>query len=166
MAVKLIDHRFAVVSLGAQSAAGTLCWLAWTVDSKATRGLETPECPFALFTTAEKAEAWARGHGPTEWAVVELSASVLCANVPRVLNSYQTPHTEDTMTEKLWSCYGPTRGQCGKKHETEGAALACCKRDALACQAKGKWSDRWPARLEDGLIWTAPNHVRFEEAAP
>ena len=47
-----------------------------------------------------------------------------------------------------YTCSGSVRGDCGKKHRTIGAAVACCNRDSHACARHGGFSDRHVCRAD------------------
>ena len=47
-----------------------------------------------------------------------------------------------------YTCSGSVRGECGKKHRTIGAAVACCNRDNNACGRHGGYSDRNVCRVD------------------
>jgi hypothetical protein len=47
-----------------------------------------------------------------------------------------------------YTCSGSVRGECGKKHRSIGAAVACCKRDNNACSRHGGYSDRNVCRVD------------------
>ena len=47
-----------------------------------------------------------------------------------------------------YTCSGSVRGECGKKHRTIGAAVACCNRDNNACARHGGYSDRHVCRVD------------------
>lgn len=43
---------------------------------------------------------------------------------------------------------GSVRGECGHRHRTIGAALACIARDARGCASHGGYSDRSITRTD------------------
>jgi hypothetical protein len=60
-----------------------------------------------------------------------------------------------------YTCTGSVRGECGKKHRTIGAAVACCNRDGVACGRHGGYSDRHVCRVDGQPM----SHEELDEEA-
>ena len=69
------------------------------------------------------------------------------------------------MSRARYTCSGPVRGPCGRRHHTVRAAVICCQRDARACRRDGgAYSDRTPGRA-DGAPLTDADWEKIEETA-
>ena len=44
--------------------------------------------------------------------------------------------------ESPYTCTGDVRGNCGHRHRTLSAAVACVRRDARGCRSQGGYTDR------------------------
>ena len=53
----------------------------------------------------------------------------------------------------IYTTYGKTRGSCGHRHTTFGAAEACRARDQSGCAAQGGYSDRIIAEVRRGRLY-------------